>query len=519
MVDSFDEKAIWNQIRLEMESNWDIPDHESMRGFLGFLNPEMANEDSLMMSIKSEWAKKRIVQSYKKYLDAAYSQIVGHPAEVIIVVSPEEERAPVEDRVEPAAAYAQNAVEYQQNVVPSSQQNVNQQEDFHGFHNGHAGDMQPLSELSTVFTTETESVDSAPQKSTESSGGTKSFDSFIVADTNNTAYGTAMAVADNPGEMYNPLFIYGRSGLGKTHLLLAIKDYVEKNQPSKKVTYAPTTSLIESYVDALGTGDWTEFTSLYRNADVLLLDDIQYLEGAEETTNEFFKIFNKMAEQKKQIVLAADRAPKEINLDERIKSRFANGVTADIQAPKFETKLKIFQNNLDYLRERNPGAEIFIPQDVIFRVVELSNSNIRNLEGAAATLSIYIIHGREHKEYPITVAEAEEVVSKIFFSSVSQKITISDIQRFVEKYYKVSHDELLGPQRPKNVSTARQVGMYLSRTLAQKSFPQIGEAFKKNHTSAVHACKNIEDRRQASKEFNDEIERISDMIVSSVEER
>ena len=518
MIKSYDEKSIWAEILQEMESNPEIDDQTMMRGFLGNLNPEMANEDSLMMSIKSEWAKKRIVQFYKKYLDAAYSRIVDHPAEVIIVVSPAEEDE------EPIAANGdENASakvdEYQPDYLPNTPQVVVSQEGFNAFHNGHTGEMQPLSDLSTVFTPEAETPDNSQYKSSKDSEGTKTFNSFIVADTNNTAYGTAMAVADNPGEMYNPLFIYGRSGLGKTHLLLAIKDYVERNHPFKKVTYAPATSLIETYVDSLGTGDWTEFSSLYRNADVLLIDDVQYLEGAEETTNEFFKIFNKMADQKKQVVLAADRAPKDINLDERLKSRFANGVTADIQAPKFETKLKIFQNNLDYLRKMNPAMEIEIPQEVINRVVELSNANIRNLEGAAASLCTYIIYARVDKEYPITVAEAEEVVSKIFFSSVSQKITISDIQRFVEKYYKVSHEELLGPQRPKNVTTARQVGMYLSRTLAQKSFPQIGEAFKKNHTSAVHACNNIEERRQTNKEFYDEIERISDMIVSSVEER
>ena len=332
------------------------------------------------------------------------------------------------------------------------------------------------------------------------------------------AYGAAYSVAENPGEIANPLFIYGRSGLGKTHLLLAIMNYVNSNYPNKKVYYAPATSLVEDYVNSLNDRDWTNFNKKYRGVDMLLLDDVQYLEGKEETTNEFFKIFNEMITQRKHVVLSSDRAPKDINLDERLKSRFANGVTADIQAPKYETKLKIFQNYIEHLKEINNNKSLQIPNEVIERVVELSNSNIRNLEGAAASLVVYILYGREGKNYTITVEEAEERVTKIFYTNISEKITISDIQRRCEQYFNVSHGEMLGSQRPRHISNARQVAMYLSRNLTQASYPDIGKAFKKDHSSVVHACNNIEKKRQNDRDFANEIERIADLIAASEED-
>ena len=253
----------------------------------------------------------------------------------------------------------------------------------------------------------------------------------------------------------------------------------------------------------------------YKAVDMLLLDDVQFLEGKEETTNEFFKIFNQMIAHRKQIVLSADRAPKDINLDERLSSRFANGVTADIQAPMFETKLMIFKNHIEELKSVSGKPDLEIPNDVINRVVELSNSNIRNLEGAASSLVVYISYGREGKEGPITVEEAEDIVSKIFFTNLADKISISDIQSFVESYFKVTHGELLGSQRPRHISHARQVGMYLSRVLTQASYPEIGKAFNKDHSSVVHAYKNVEKKRQADREFFNEIERMSDLITST----
>lgn len=528
-----DANIVWNQLVNQMNENPNISDYAMMNGFLTALKPQILSDSSLILSTDNKWAKGYIDSKYKKLLEAELKTIVGNDCEIIIVISDFQEE-PESDSV---VLMSDDEDEIQKDVNNGlfenkndeiavengrSQQTKEEEEKvFNSFHNDDKNNKK-VNEKENLQSEEQPNPNfnnknaGAPIQNQTTTG--KTFETFVVADTNSYAYGAAYSVAENPGEINNPLFIYGRSGLGKTHLLLAIQDYVNKNDPEKIVYYAPATNLIEDYVYCLGSKDWTDFNRKYRGADILLLDDVQYLEGAEETTNEFFKIFNEMVSNNKHIVLSADRAPKDINLDERLQSRFANGVTADIQAPKFETKLKIFQNHIEHLKIINKRPDLEIPNEVINRVVEMSNSNIRNLEGAAASLVVYILYGREDKQGPITVEEAEEITSKIFFTNIKEKVTISDIQRFVESYYKISHGEMIGSQRPRNISQARQIAMYLSRTLTQASYPEIGRAFKKDHSSVVHAYKNIEKKRQTDRDFFNEIERISDMIIASVED-
>lgn len=530
-----DANSVWNQLVNQMNKNPNISDYAMMNGFLTALKPQILSEGSLILSTDNKWAKGYIDSKYKKTLEAELKTIVGNDCEIIIVISDFQEEN--ENRVEVTSQETDRKnLQLDVNKEESEDKNVKIADDdgcslleskqeeiiFDNFHNGENQQNEEAAQNHEQNGTLNPNIivknAGAPiQNQTQITTG-KTFETFVVADTNSYAYGAAYSVAENPGEINNPLFIYGRSGLGKTHLLLAIQDYVNKNYIDKIVYYAPATNLIEDYVYCLGTKNWADFNRKYRGADILLLDDVQYLEGAEETTNEFFKIFNEMISNNKHIVLSADRAPKDINLDERLQSRFANGVTADIQAPKFETKLKIFQNHIEHLKVINKRPDLEIPNDVVNRVVELSNSNIRNLEGAAASLVVYILYGREDKTEPITVEEAEEITSKIFFTKLKEKVTISDIQRFVESYYKISHGEMIGSQRPRNISQARQVAMYLSRTLTQASYPEIGRAFKKDHSSVVHAYKNIEKKRQTDRDFCNELERISDMIIASVED-
>lgn len=525
---------IWDELISKMNSNPNISDYSMMNGFLAALKPQIISDKSFILSTNNEWAKQYIDSNYKSLLSGELKKIIGHECEIIIVISDIEGSSIKQENKTNTNNVDKEENTYQKDINSGlfSQENIQnadtsqrsqsfsqeKKEVFNNFHNSEHKNKQlnTNTSLKDKYPFGDKHAGSSIQEINKANSD-KTFDSFVVADTNSYAYGAAYSVAENPGEINNPLFIYGRSGLGKTHLLLAIKDYVNNNYFNKVVYYTPATNLIEDYVHSLGTKDWVNFNQKYRGADILLLDDVQYLEGAEETTNEFFKIFNEMISAKKHIVLSADRAPKDINLDERLKSRFANGVTADIQAPKFETKLKIFQNHIEHLKEMHQRPNLEIPIDVVNRVVELSNTNIRNLEGAAASLVVYIIYGREDRSEPISVEEAEEITSKIFFTNINEKITISDIQRFVESYFKISHGEMIGSQRPRNISQARQIAMYLSRTLTQASYPDIGKAFKKDHSSVVHAYKNIEKKRQTNRDFFNEIERISDLIVASEE--
>lgn len=482
-----------------------------MNAMLDSLVPQILSKDSLILSTENDFASKYISMNYKSAMTAELSALVGHQCEIIIVLSDIPSSSPAENKQPSTSSIhtrddvldSQKNGEIEDNHRRSQNVPVESSEVFQTFHNPDENTQPPAPE---------------PQHSgTEIIENAKTFDNFVVASTNSTAYQTSFSVAEKPGIFINPLFIYGRSGLGKTHLLLAIKDYVNKNYPNLKVTYSPLTGLMEDYIEALGSQNWNSFSYKYRTTDVLLLDDVQYLERAEETANEFFKIFNQMVDNKKQIVLSADRSPKDLNLHERFTSRFLKGVLADIQEPRFETKLKIFQNHIDTLRNIHGNKSIEIPTEVINRVVELSNSNIRSLEGAAASLIVHIAYGREDKTGPITVEEAEEIVSEIFFTNFNDRITISDILNCIQKYYKVTRGEILGSQRPRHISQARQVGMYLSRVLTQASYVEIGRAFNKDHSSVVHAYKNIENKRQKDRDFANEIDRISDMITSSID--
>lgn len=505
---SLDIGSVWDELVERMNLNPSISEKMMMNGFLSALVPQLLSEESLILSTDNEWASIYISNNYKEIMSQELSSIMGHHCEIIIVLSDIKTSSQSNKKHDSLNSFTEEEKSQREHqnrgIADVSQRSQGSEssntEVFQTFHNHGA---------------EKGREEIPHPRHTEKEENSKTFDNFVVASTNSTAYQTAYSVAEKPGTLINPLFIYGRSGLGKTHLLLAIKDYVNKNYPNLKVTYSPLTGLLEDYVQSLGSKDWDNFNYKYRTTDVLLLDDVQYLERKEETTNEFFKIFNQMVKNQKQIVLSADRSPKDLNLDERFTSRFLNGVLADIQEPQFETKLKIFQNHIDMLKSIHGNETIDIPPEVINKVVELSNSNIRNLEGAAASLVVHIAYGREDKSGPITVEEAEEIVSKIFFTNLNEKITISDILDCIQKYYKVTRGEILGSQRPRHISQARQVGMYLSRVLTQASYPEIGKAFKKDHSSVVHAYKNIENRRQKDRDFANEIDRISDMITAS----
>jgi chromosomal replication initiator protein len=341
--------------------------------------------------------------------------------------------------------------------------------------------------------------------------GERDFESFVVGDSNRYAFSAALGVAKSPGNIYNPLFIYGESGLGKTHLLLAIENYIRSHHPHLKTTYAQTSDFVRDFTTMLYDGKKRqEFELKYHRVDVILFDDVQSLEGKFETTNEVFQIFNEFTAQNKQIVLSADRAPKDIDLDERYKSRFARGVTVDIRPPTFETKYAIFENYFDYCCRKIARADIkeIVNREITERIIELSTDNIRELEGATASLVAYL-SVRENMFDTLTIAEVERCILNVFMKSEEKRITIESIQKEIETFYQVSHEDLLGQQRSQGISYPRQVAMYLSRSMTGKSYPDIGKAFGgKDHATAMYAYNQIEKKRQLSKETDREIERI-----------
>lgn len=559
---------IWESVIERLNHNPKIQDYSMMNGFIKSLTPKLFSDNKFMiLSVESDWAKEYIEKIYKAIIVEELSNLMGHNCEISIVVDANQQTykndssptslSPVSSSLSSPSLSSssplslvsedtntntnntyiesqnENAVTNENTVINNTSSHVTNRETNSGLFAGNFEERAGNSQRSQEEKSQNEDIIHSSHKSQQSQSisvnshqineiyneDKRTFDNFVVADTNHFAYGAAYSVAENPGSVHNPLFIYGRSGLGKTHLLLAIKDYVNTNYRDKFVHYSSAANFVEDFVNSAQTKDFTDFAIKYRNVDLLLLDDVQTLEGKEATTDEFFKIFNEMITNRRQIVLSADRAPKEIDLDERLISRFANGVTADIQAPKYETKLKIFQNYIENRKKIDHKPELEIPNNVVNRVIELSNSNIRNLEGAASSLIVYITYGREGKKEPITVEEAEKVVSKIFFTNISNKISISDIQRVVEKNFNVDHGEILGKQRSKRISHARQVAMYLCRVMTQASYPDIGKAFNKDHSSVVKAYQKIEETRQSDKSFFNELELLKDKVISSIEER
>ena len=310
------------------------------------------------------------------------------------------------------------------------------------------------------------------------------FSSFVVGKSNILAHEICMAVAVSPGEKYNPLFIWGKVGLGKTHLMHAIGHYVEEHQPSKKVLYVSSEKFTNDFIGSIRTSRQAEFRSRYRDLDVLMIDDIQFLYNKEGTQEEFFHTFNDLKNANKQIVISSDRPPKEIkDVEERLVSRFTSGIVADIQLPDLETRVAILQKKAE-IKNYN------IPPEIILFIAQNVPSNIRELEGALNR----VVACSEFSGEQISLDNVTVWLKDVIHDSHTGNVSIGLIQQLVSEAYGFSIDDLLSQNRTADLATARQIAMYLSREKTEESLQQIGRAFnKKDHTTVIHACRKIEE--------------------------
>lgn len=309
------------------------------------------------------------------------------------------------------------------------------------------------------------------------------FDDFVIGQSNRFAFAASMAVAETPGRAYNPLFIYGDAGLGKTHLLQSIRAYIGLNYPGKVVRYVSTESFLNDFIESIRTKRMNEFKRRYRELDVLLVDDIQFIEGAERFQEEFFHTFNELHARRSQIVLTSDRSPDAIaTLEHRLRSRFKMGLITDIQPPDIETRLAI-------LRKKAERAPIAVPDDVLEFIATNIADNIRELEGALTRVSAYAnLYQRE-----LGVSLAEQVLSDILGDSASRSISPAMILEKVSERYGFTVEEITGKSRRRPLVTARQVAMYVVRELTELSYPAIGRVFgDRDHTTVMHAVSKIE---------------------------
>ena len=332
------------------------------------------------------------------------------------------------------------------------------------------------------------------------------FESFVVGNSNRFAHAAALAVAESPGEAYNPLFIYGGVGLGKTHLMQAIGHFIHQTDPQKKILYMTSESFTNELISAIQMKKTYEFRDKIRKVDVLMVDDIQFIAGRESTQQEFFNTFNELHNENKQIILTSDKPPKDIQrLEERLCSRFEWGLVADIQRPDVDTRVAI-------LREKTVREQIEVPDEVLQLIAGKIDSNIRELEGCLTRLVAYSSLVKE----PITIDLCEPALKEIFSSIQRKQITAELIMQTVSDYYGLTMEDLTGPTRKREITVPRQIAMYLTREMTGMSLPQIGNVFGgRDHTTVLHSYKSVEANMASNTDVKAVVEDIKALVKSN----
>lgn len=320
------------------------------------------------------------------------------------------------------------------------------------------------------------------------------FDNFVEGKSNQLARAAASQVADNPGSAYNPLFIYGGTGLGKTHLLHAVGNGILLNKPNAKIAYMHSERFVQDMVRALQNNAMEKFKQYYRSVDALLIDDIQFFAGKERTQEEFFHTFNALLEGNQQVILTSDRYPKEINgVDDRLKSRFGWGLTLAIEPPELETRVAI-------LKRKAQESQINLADEVAFFIAKRLRSNVRELEGALNR----VIANANFTGRAITIDFVREALRDLL-ALQDKLVTIDNIQRTVAEYYKIKVADLLSKRRNRSVARPRQIAMALSKELTNHSLPEIGDAFGgRDHTTVLHACRKVKSLREETHDIKED---------------
>ena len=325
------------------------------------------------------------------------------------------------------------------------------------------------------------------------------FDSFVIGNSNRFAHAACLAVAESPNKTYNPLFIYGGVGLGKTHLMHAIGHYIKEKNKDAKVVYVSSETFMNELIHCIQIKDTEKFREKYRkNVDVIMIDDIQFIAGREGTQLEMFHTFNDLKAYGKQIILSSDRPPHEIpTLEDRLRTRFASGLIADIQSPDFETRVAILKKKAEIER-------YVVPDDVMIYIATRIKSNIRELEGAL----IRVMAFANLTKKAINLELATEALKDIIAEKQNQNITIELIQEVVANYHNLTIEDLKSQRRTRNIALPRQIAMYLSRTLTPTSLPKIGEEFGKDHTTVMHAFDKIDEQIKTDEALKNTINNI-----------
>lgn len=489
-MDTKELQDLWNHLVPYMLSHTQ-DSAKTLEGFLGVAQPVDMVDNTLVIAVKTDFSRSYITSHYFMDISNAVVAILGYPCEITIKTMSEvfENTSPAPSQI--PYTPQQPPKENTQPVISRQSPQITALLSASSEHDSHQEDQNTLSEQHI---------------NKEGHYNPKfTFASFVVAESNNFARAAALKVAEAPGKSYNPLFIFGNPGLGKTHLLNAIANYIFEVYPYMRVLYVTSEDFVNDVVSATRFNLWIEFTNKYRDIDVLLLDDIQFLGGKEASILQLFNTFNQLISYNKAIVLSADRAPRDLDMDERLRSRFVEGLLVEVSPPSFETRYAILQNYIE--REAN---NLFISDDILMYIARISTSNIRELDGAIARIIAFM---NINNKTNIEVDEAKTILNNFFPEQNTIQINISTIQNVVEKFYGINHSDLIGTKRTRNINTARQIAMYLSRQMTEKSFPDIGLNFgRRDHTTIMHGVTKIEKAMKESEEVYKQLEQLTSII-------
>ncbi len=469
-------QAIWEQILVELSK--DIS-KLSCDSFLKPIVPLSINEQILELGTPNQFVKEFLEDRYVDSIKAATAKVTNNNLQLKII------NLQLGDTVEPELV----------STVPSIS-SVNTAEEF----------VLPTSTAITATTApEIKTTNSVILEDSFSLNPKYVFETFVTGNSNRFAHAAALAVAEAPAKVYNPFFMYGGVGLGKTHLMHAIGHRILEKNPNLRVLYISSEKFTNELINSIRDGNPESFRQKYRNIDVLLVDDIQFLSKKEHTQEEFFHTFNTLHNANKQIIISSDRPPREIQtLEDRLRSRFEWGLITDIQAPDLETRIAI-------LRKKALLENLTVPNDVMLFIASRIDNNIRELEGALIRVMAYASVTNQ----VVTNELVSEALKDVFPHGKTKEITLELIQEIVSSYFKIKMEDLLAKKRTRNLAFPRQIAMYLSRELTDTSLPRIGELFGgRDHTTVIHAHDKIARERNEDNKLNNTIKELIKRIES-----
>lgn len=435
------------------------------------LTPLDLNGGTCTVAVYNEFFQKIFEEKYAALVEQQLSEILEQPARLILERMAEPEVAPAAATLDPQDAEPAPAL-----TIPTEE---------------HTAKPSPL-----------------PEKPFEEYGGSNLnpryvFETFVIGNSNRLAWAAAQQVAEKPGMSYNPLFIWGGVGLGKTHLMHAIGNKIMQKNPNAHVIYITSEQFTNEIVNSIYNKTTASFRNKYRNIDCLIIDDIQFLKGKEQTQMEFFHTFNTLYEANKQIIISSDRKPQEIEtLQDRLSDRFSKGMMTDIQPPDLETRMAI-------LRQKASADGIELPNDVVTLLATNVTTNIRQIEGAYTRLKA--MHSL--MSLPLDMNTAQQVLNAIGINEQKRQLTFDDIVNTVAQYYGISREEFFNKKRTQNIAYPRQIAMYMCRELADMSYPKIGEAFGgRDHTTVIHAYEKISSGRKSDLQLASDLEKMQELL-------